>query len=197
MKSGKSVVNGSKGGSMPLTVTGGLAQASKDSDIGKVTGSPELATSVVGASHGPSVFARGNAAPANTAQSEIEIPDPEVKMKRRRHGREYKLQILRQTDKLRGQTGAIGELLRREGLYSSTLFEWRKQREEGLLGQARGRKPADPLVHENEHLKKERDHYEKKFKEAVLIIEAQKKIAEILGNRQDDLPPMPSLHEGE
>ena len=73
-------------------------------------------------------------------------PDPEVtaKAKRRHFSAEYKLRILREADAL-GETGGIGEMLRREGLYSSHLTTWRQAREHGELGglspKKRGRKP--------------------------------------------------------
>jgi transposase len=120
-----------------------------------------------------------------------QIPNPEVKTRRRKLTREYKLQILKQAEKLKGKSGAIGELLRREGIYSAALVTWRKQRDEGLLAPTRGRKPADPLVHEIVELKKENDHLIEKNRQYRLVIEAQKKMSEILGIRQDNVPPMP------
>lgn len=197
MRIGKSVNNGSNGGSVSGITAGGLAHASKDSVNSKIVGSPELATNVVGASHGPVGLARGNATPPNSALYEG-TPDPEVKVRRRRYRtREYKLSILKQADKLKGKNGALGELLRREGLYTATLSQWRKQKGEGLLGQTRGRKPKSEEVIEAEMWKQQSTRWEKKFREAMLIIEAQKKISEILGVRQDNVPPMPDLDENE
>ena len=75
-------------------------------------------------------------------------PDPQVvpKAKRRRFSGEYKLRILAEADDCR-ERGGIGALLRREGLYSSHLTDWRKQRDRGELSKShnrkRGRKP-DP-----------------------------------------------------
>ena len=72
--------------------------------------------------------------------------DPEVpeKARRRRFGGTYKLQILRAVDACT-EPGEIGALLRREGLYSSHLSKWRRQRDagalEGLRPRKRGRKP--------------------------------------------------------
>src|SRR5919201_2406511 len=78
---------------------------------------------------------------------EAAVPDPELveQAKRRKFTAKYKLEILEQADACT-QPGQIGELLRREGLYTSHLTYWRKQRRDGALkelGQPRGRKPAD------------------------------------------------------
>ena len=79
------------------------------------------------------------------SQGQKQYPDPEVtpKAKRRRFSAEYKLRILAEADGCT-QPGEIGALLRREGLYSSHLTTWRRQRDEGqlygLTGKKRGRK---------------------------------------------------------
>ena len=75
------------------------------------------------------------------------VPDPELvePAKRRAFTAEYKARILAEADACT-RPGEIGELLRREGLYTSHLTYWRKQRKDGALkelGQARGRKPVD------------------------------------------------------
>jgi transposase-like protein len=78
-------------------------------------------------------------------------PDPEVAARhaRRRFTTHYKLEILRKADACT-RPGQLGALLRKEGLYSSLLVTWRRQREDGLTPKKRGRKgtPVDP------HLKK-------------------------------------------
>ena len=74
------------------------------------------------------------------------VPDPELveRAKRRRLTAEYKLRILGQAEACT-RPGEIGALLRREGLYTSHLTPWRKQRDAGALEALdRGRKPADP-----------------------------------------------------
>ena len=81
------------------------------------------------------------------------VPDPEVheRAARRRFTAEYKLQVLRQADQCAG-IGEVGALLRREGLYSSHLTTWRRQREQGALvalaPKQRGRPtaPVSPLA---------------------------------------------------
>ena len=75
------------------------------------------------------------------------VPDPELveQAKRRRFTAEYKARILAEADACT-RPGEVGELLRREGLYTSHLTYWRKQRKDGALkelGKPRGRKPAD------------------------------------------------------
>src|SRR6516164_8380396 len=78
---------------------------------------------------------------------EAGVPDPELaeQAKRRTFTAEYKARILAEADACT-RLGEVGELLRREGLYTSHLTYWRRQRKEGALrelGRSRGRKPAD------------------------------------------------------
>jgi len=120
------------------------------------------------------------------------LPDPEVSEKkpRRKFTAKYKLQILDQADTCT-QPGQIGALLRREGLYSSSLTLWRRQRENGILKamtpRKRGRKhkSENPLTKQVAHLEKENRRLQQKLKKTELIIEAQKKMSEILGIAQD------------
>jgi transposase-like protein len=86
--------------------------------------------------------AGGRAAPGGRV-----VPDPELveQAKRRSFTAKYKARILAEADAC-SAPGAVGELLRREGLYTSHLTYWRKQREDGALkelGKPRGRKPVD------------------------------------------------------
>jgi transposase len=120
------------------------------------------------------------------------IPDPEVpeKKPRRRFIASYKLRILQEVEHCT-KTGGIGKILRREGLYSSNLNDWRKARDKGLLNamapRKRGRKPKknNPLATQVARLQKEKSKLEHKLKQAELIIEAQKKISQILGIQQN------------
>lgn len=120
------------------------------------------------------------------------FPNPEVpeKKPRRNFTAAYKLRILRKVD-LCTQPGQIGRLLRREGLYSSNLTNWRKARDKGLLKamspQKRGRKlkEKNPLTAEVALLQKEKRQLENRLKKAKLIIAAQKKISQVLGIIQD------------
>jgi len=111
--------------------------------------------------------------------------DTEVvaKAKRRQYTAEYKLRILRELDISSG-TGETGALLRREGLYSSHLTSWRRQREdgelEGLGPQKRGPK-ADPQAVELARLQRENERLRERLRKAELIIDVQKKVAQMLG----------------
>lgn len=110
-------------------------------------------------------------------------PEVVAKAKRRRFSAEYRLEILKQADACKG-AGEIGALLRREGLYSSLLSTWRKQREQMALASLRGRKrgpkpkAVDPRV---KQLEKENGRLQRQLKQAVTIIEIQKKVAGMLG----------------
>ena len=116
---------------------------------------------------------------------EIEVPDPEVipRAKRRQFSAKYKLRILTEADQYT-QRGEIGALLRREGLYSSHLTTWRKQRDrgqlQGLRPQKRGRKP-DPQATELARLQRENERLKTRLEQAETIIEVQKKLSQMLG----------------
>lgn len=118
----------------------------------------------------------------------MERPDPEVvpKAKRRRFSAEYKLAILREADGFR-EPGQVGALLRREGLFSSHLTDWRRQREAGELAalepKKRGRSVslADRQARELARLQRENERLTERLRQAELIIDAQKKLAAILG----------------
>jgi transposase len=119
-------------------------------------------------------------------------PDPEVleNKLRRKFTAKYKLAILRKTDSCT-EPGQVGALLRREGLYSSNLTTWKRQREQGLLDvmspKKRGRKKHEinPLSQELARLQKDNERLKNKLKKAETIIEVQKKISELLGTAQN------------
>jgi len=113
------------------------------------------------------------------------VPDPEVpaKAKRRQFSAEYRLRILKEADACKG-TGEIGALLRREGLYSSHLVTWRRQRDVGALAGMKARKRGPKGRAEDPRLKQqEREiaRLQRRLKQAETIIEIQKKVAGILG----------------
>jgi transposase-like protein len=123
------------------------------------------------------------------------MPKTEVvaKAKRKQFSAAEKLRILREVDACQG-SGEIGALLRREGIYSSYLSTWRRQRErgelDGLAPQRRGPKP-DPQAAEIARLKRENERLQKRLQQAELIIDFQKKAAQLFGGRletpdQDD-----------
>jgi len=120
-------------------------------------------------------------------QVRMSVPDPEVSMAsgRRRFSAAYKARIVREADACT-EVGEIGAMLRREGLYSSQLVEWRrsyrKGAEKALADDKRGRKSmANPLEPEVQRLQKELDRTQKKLAQAELIIDFQKNLCEILG----------------
>ena len=112
-----------------------------------------------------------------------EVPEKPV---RRRFDAAYKQRILEEADRC-SQPGELGRLLRREGLYSSLLSTWRRQREEGVLAglsaKRRGRKAKrkDAVAVENERLRRENERLAQRLKQAETIIEVQKKVSEMLG----------------
>jgi transposase len=112
------------------------------------------------------------------------VPDPEVpeKAKRRQFSPEYKLRVLREAEACRGE-GEIGALLRREGLYSSHLTTWRRQRETGALAGMRAKKRGPTGREEDPRLKqqaREIARLQRRLKQAETIIDIQKKVAGIL-----------------
>ncbi len=116
-----------------------------------------------------------------------ERPDPEVpaKAKRRRFTAAYKLDILEQVEELRRQGEGPGALLRREGLYSSHLCDWRMAAARGTLralAQKRGRKrdPDAAAKKEMRRLERENERLRRKLEQAELIIEVQKKVSRLL-----------------
>ena len=129
---------------------------------------------------------RGRGATASAGRPEV--PDPEVPAKatRRRFTAEYKLRILKEADACK-RPGELGALLRREGLYTSHLASWRKQREsgslKGLAPKKRGRKakPRDASAEEVVKLRRQVERLQQKLQAAETIIAAQKKVSEMLG----------------
>jgi len=136
----------------------------------------------------PPATAAAGATGAPAAGKGMPIPDPAVLEKpvRRRFTAEYKLRILQEADQC-SAPGQLGALLRREGLYSSLLSTWRRQRDQGTLAglspKRRGRKPNPdaPLIAENQRLVRETQRLAAKLRQAETIIEVQKKLSEILG----------------
>jgi transposase len=110
-----------------------------------------------------------------------------AKAKRRRFSAKYKLDVLRRADACRDQPGKIGELLRKEGLYSSHLTTWRREREAGELAalepRQRGPKasPASAQEREMAQLRRENAGLKARLERAETIIEVQKKLSTILG----------------
>ena len=108
---------------------------------------------------------------------------------RRRFTAEYKVRILQEAD--RCAPGELGALLRREGLYSSNLSKWRRQRQAGQLAglrpKRRGRK-VDARAQEVTRLERENARLQVQLERAELIIEAQKKLLVLLNQEIPEVP---------
>jgi transposase len=125
----------------------------------------------------------------------VVLPDPEVrpKAKHRQFTAEYKKRILDEADACTTATQR-GALVRREGLYSSHLTAWRRQRAHGILDglapKKRGVKP-NPLALENAQLRREIEQLQEQLHRAETIIEVQKKVSQLLS-----LPTAPTPRNG-
>ncbi|MBM3281114.1 MAG: transposase [Candidatus Handelsmanbacteria bacterium] len=103
--------------------------------------------------------------------------------RRRQFTVSFKLRILQEADACKN--GELGALLRREGLYSSHLTAWRRQRDQGLLStfppRRRGRPPKDPTSAEVARLRREVERLTRKLAAAETVIDIQKKVSALLG----------------
>ena len=129
-----------------------------------------------------------SAAPPGRSESDSEVV---ARARRRQFSNADKRRILEAADAC-SKPGEIGALMRREGVYSSSLSTWRRQREEAELAALapvkRGPK-ADPHRAETLHiaqLTRERDNFKSRLDKALLVIDVQKKLAALLGNPIDD-----------
>jgi len=123
-------------------------------------------------------------------------PDPEVVAtpKRRTYTAEYKQRILQEAEVAAMTRGGLGALLRREGLYSSLLTYWRRERAQGireaLTPQKRGPKSKrNPMEEEVQKLRRQNARLTEDLRKAHIIIEVQKKVAALLGNPIPDQDP--------
>lgn len=132
----------------------------------------------------PSSFksANGTVPPVVSSTTQV-VP----KARRRTFSVAYKQQILQQADACR-QSGQLGALLRREGLYSSHLATWRRQRDRGELGTKKRGKPADPQAKEVARLQRQNERLQAKLTQAETIIEVQKKLCTLFGLPAEDQP---------
>src|SRR5881628_736876 len=125
-------------------------------------------------------------------------PDPEVvaKAKRRTYTAEYKQRILAEAEAAAATRGGLGALLRREGLYSSLLTYWRRERADGILEALTPRKRGpksqrNPLEEENQKLRRQNARLSEDLRKAHIIIDVQKKVAALLGNPIPEPDPDP------
>jgi transposase-like protein len=112
-----------------------------------------------------------------------EKPDPEVKppTRRRQFSEAEKRRILAEADACT-ERGEVGALLRREGIYSSYLTRWRRQRARGeLSGKPRGPEPQTAAAQELDKLRRENARLRTRLEQAETIIEVQKKLSTMLG----------------
>src|SRR5512135_392809 len=114
----------------------------------------------------------------------VGVPDPELveQAKRRSFSAKYKLEILAKADACT-KPGEIGELLRREGLYTSHLTYWRKQVRDGALrelGKPRGRKPVDRRDRDISELIRRAERAEAELENAKKVIEIQGNLSALL-----------------
>ena len=130
--------------------------------------------------------AEGGRRPTVVPAPAAAAPELSERPRRRTITTETKLRILAETDAA-AAAGGIGAILRREGLYSSTLSDWRRQRDSGAFGgltsTKRGPKPAarNPLAAELAQAKRENARLVRKLQHAEAIIDIQKKVAALLG----------------
>ena len=128
-----------------------------------------------------------SAAAAEAGATSASLPDPEVvaKAKRRTFTAEYKQRILQEADSVAATPGGIGALLRREGLYSSHLVSWRRERRAGMLEALKPRKRGprserNPLEEENQKLRRQNARLTEDLRKANIIIELAKGVLSCL-----------------
>jgi transposase len=128
-------------------------------------------------------------APAALSGSTTAAPGTEVapKAQRRSFTAAYKQQLLQEADTC-GQSGQLGALLRREGLYSSHLTCWRRQRERGELAPKKRGQKADPQAQKVARLQRHNERLQAKLAQAETIIAVQKKLCDLLGLPVADSP---------
>ena len=126
---------------------------------------------------------RTSATPVGDAVRMEDVPDPQVseRARRRSYSAKYKAEVLAEYDA--ADRDGRGALMRREGLYSSLISEWRKQRDKGALealGKTRGRPPADPVERENARLRAEVAKLRAEAETSRRVIEVQGKLSALL-----------------
>ena len=121
--------------------------------------------------------------PFGTSSEDVEVS---AKPQRRIFTAEEKKRILEETDRALANGGGVGTILRREGIYSSTLHGWRKERDKAVskaFSQKRGPQPQrNPLAAENEKLRRQNQRLQEELEKAHIIIDVQKKVAQLLGH---------------
>jgi transposase len=140
-----------------------------------------------------------NAHAQTGAMGDTTDPDPEVPERARgprRYSAKYKAQILEEYERL--DKASKGALLRREGLYTSLISEWRKQRDRGALqalAKPAGRQPADPRDQQVARLRRENERLQAELGKARKVIEVQGKLSALLEQLATDSVPQPQQGE--
>jgi transposase len=136
------------------------------------------------------------AAKAAAGSWPVAPPDSEVvaKPKRRSFTAEYKHRILQEAEVAAATRGGLGALLRREGLYSSLLASWRRERADGILEALTPRKRGpkskrNPLEEEFQKLRRQNARLTEDLRKAHIIIDVQKKVAALLGRPLPEVDP--------
>ena len=116
----------------------------------------------------------------DTSQETAKTPQSAPRPLRRTFTQSYKDQILAQADQCT-QPGQLGALLRREGLYSSHLADWRRQQEQQRAEKAGLSAPSVPLAQQNRALRVKTKQLEKQLAQAQALLDLQKKVSQLLG----------------
>jgi transposase-like protein len=142
---------------------------------------------------------------AQTAPVVDQVPDPEVPERPRPprvYPAAYKLRILEEYEQLDKQ--GKGALLRREGLYTSLISEWRRQRDKGALAalqQRRGRPPVDPRDRELARLERENARLREQVAKQAKVLEVQGELSALLSrlaaSSAEPDPSEPTDHSGQ
>ena len=122
------------------------------------------------------------AVPFAASSADAEVP---AKPQRRIFNAEEKKRILEETDRALANGGGVGAIPRREGIYSSTLHGWRKERDSAVrqaFSQKRGPQPQrNPLAAENDKLRRHNQRLQEELEKAHIISDVPKKVARLLG----------------
>ena len=137
----------------------------------------------------------GDAGPVTGERQEPADPEVPEKARRRRFTAQYKLDVVAEYDA--APSGQKGAVLRREGLYSSHVIEWRRARDAGTLagpGRPRGRPAADPRDAQIARLQKEKAKLEQELAKARFVVDVQSKLQALLETISEsaDTEPGPS-----
>jgi transposase-like protein len=130
--------------------------------------------------------------PGRVSGDESQRPDPEVpeRARRRRFTAEYKLEVLAAYEA--APDGEKGGLLRREGLYSSHIAEWRRARDAGALAALtvpRGRKRRDPQAERIARLEAEKQQLEQELAKSRFVVDVQAKLHALLETLSESAEP--------